>query len=102
MSVLRGVDPEAGLADPLEAGDDRDLAVDVLEGEAQDRGRAVLLLGDVGDEALVLEDAGDLALGPRRRDDHLGVAGPRRVPDAGEHVRDGIGDVHRFPTSSTW
>ena len=33
---LARVDPQAGLADPLEAGDDRDLAVDVLEGDAQD------------------------------------------------------------------
>ena len=40
------------------------------------RRRAVLLLADVGDEALVLEDAGDLALGPRRRHDDLGVARP--------------------------
>ena len=35
---LAGVDPQAGLADALEPGDDRDLAVDVLEREAEDRG----------------------------------------------------------------
>src|SRR3954447_3210574 len=79
---LARVDAQAGLADPLEAGDDRDLAVDVLEGDAQDRCGTVLLLADVGDEALVLEDAGDLALGARRRDDNLGMSCPRRVPDA--------------------
>src|ERR1700675_3142349 len=92
---LARVDAQAGLADPLEAGDDRDLPVDVLEGDAQVGGRAVLLLADVGDEAFVLEDAGDLALGPRRGDDHFGVSCPGRVPDAREHVRDRIGDVHR-------
>src|SRR4029079_213574 len=59
---LAGIDTQAGLADALEAGHDRDLAVDVLEGQAEDRDRSVLLLGDVGDEALGLEDAGDLAL----------------------------------------
>src|SRR5918994_7300574 len=81
---LARVDAQPGLADPLEAGDDRDLPVDVLEGDAQERRGAILLLADVGDEALVLEDAGDLTLGPRRRDDHFGMARPRRVPDARE------------------
>src|SRR5436190_5460015 len=92
---LARIDAQAGLADPLEAGDHGDLPVDVLEGDAQDRPGAVLLLADIGDEALVLEDAGDLALGPRRRDDHFRVPCPGRVPDAREHVRDRIGDVHR-------
>src|SRR6476661_7350901 len=98
---LACIDTQAGLADALEAGHDRDLAVDVLEGQAKDRDRSVLLLGDVGDEALGLEDAGDLALGPRRGHDHFGVACARGVPDAREHVRDRVGDVHRSPTNST-
>src|SRR5215207_202625 len=98
---LARVHTQAGLADALEAGHDGDLPVDVLEGQAQDRGRSVLVLADVGDEALVLEDASDLTLRPRGGDDHFGVACPRRVPDAREHVRDRVGDVHRFPTSST-
>src|SRR6478735_1377770 len=99
---LARIDAQAGLADPLEAGDHGDLPVDVLEGDAQVGRRAVLLLADVGDEALVLEDAGDLALGPRGRHDHFRVPCPGRVPDAREHVRDRVGDVHRSPTSSTW
>src|SRR4249919_941021 len=99
---LARVDAQAGLRDPLEAGDDRDLPVDVLEGDPQVGRRAVLLLADVGDEALVLEDAGDLTLGPRGGDDHIRVPCPRRVPDSREHVSDRVGDVHRFPTSSTW
>src|SRR5918995_241416 len=74
---LARVDTQAGLADPLEAGDDRDLPVDVLERDAQERRGPILLLGDVGHEALVLEDAGDLALGPRRRDDDIGVSRAR-------------------------
>src|SRR4029077_3471837 len=99
---LARVDAQAGLADPLEAGDDRDLPVDILEGDSQVGRRAVLLLADVGDEALVLEDASDLTLGPRGGDDHVRVPCPRRIPDSREHVRDRVGDVHRFPTSSTW
>src|SRR5260221_10196201 len=46
---LARVDAQAGFADPLEAGNDRDLAVDVLEGEAQHGRGAVLLLADIGD-----------------------------------------------------
>src|SRR5512140_247233 len=82
---LAGVHPEPGLADPLETADDRHLAVDVAQGQPQDVLRAVLLLGNLGDEAFGLEDAGDLALGPGSRDDDLGVAGPRRVPGGGQH-----------------
>src|SRR6476661_3612950 len=98
---LAGVDPEAGLADPLEARHHRHLAVDVLEGEPQDERRALLLLADVGDEALGHEDAGDLALGPRRGHDDLRVPRPGGVAHAGEHVRNRVGNVHRVPTSST-
>src|SRR5882672_7127599 len=45
---LARVDTQARLADALEAGDDRDLAVNILEGEAEHGRRAVLLLLDVG------------------------------------------------------
>src|SRR6188472_2089183 len=44
---LARVDTQARLADPLEPGDDRHLAVDVLELEAQDRGGPGLLLAHV-------------------------------------------------------
>src|SRR6476646_5149663 len=91
---LAGIHPEAGLADPLQPGHDRHLAVDVLEGQLEDDRRTVLGFADVGDEALVLEDPGDLALRPRRRDDDLGVARPGGVPHAGQHVGNRIGDVH--------
>src|SRR5690349_22331320 len=72
---LAGVDPQARLADPLQPGDDRHLAVNVLESQAKDEPWAVLLLADVGDEALVLENPGDLALGPGGRHDDLLVPG---------------------------
>src|SRR4029079_4596446 len=98
---LAGVDPEAGLADPLEARHHRALAFGALEWEPHDESRALLLLADVGDEALVHEDAGDLALGPRRGHDDLRVPRPGGVAHAGEHVRNRVGNVHRVPTSST-
>src|SRR3954464_10322676 len=91
---LAGVDPQPGLADALQPGHDRHLAVDVLQGQVEDDAGAILLLADVGDEALVLEDAGDLALRPRCGHDDLGVARPGGVPHAGQHVGDRVGDVH--------
>src|SRR5215207_7864693 len=98
---LARVDTQARLADPLEPGDDGHFAVDVLELEPQDRGGPRLLFAHVGNEALVLEDAGDLALRARRRHDHFGVARPRRVPNARQHVRNRVGNIHRSLTSST-
>src|SRR5690349_9377727 len=50
---LPGIHPEAGLADALEPRHDGHLAVDILERDAQHGGRAILLLADIGDEALV-------------------------------------------------
>ena len=63
-------------------------------------GRPLALLADVGDEAFLLEDPRDLALGARGGDDDLRVARPGRVADTREHVRDRVGDVHLL-TSST-
>ena len=91
---LARVHAQARLADPLEARDDRHLAVDVLHPQPEELGGAVALLAPVGDEAFLLEDAGDLALGARGRHDHLGVAGAGGVADPREHVRDRVGDVH--------
>src|SRR5215203_1808701 len=64
VRLLR-VDAKTGLADPLEARDDRHLAVDVLELQTQEGGRPIALLADVGDEAFLLEDPRNLALGAR-------------------------------------
>src|SRR5438874_2675173 len=69
---LAGVHAQPRLADPLEAADDRHLAVDVAQREPQHMAGPGLLLGDLGDEALGHEDPGDLALRPRCRDDDLG------------------------------
>src|SRR3954470_14275856 len=70
---LARVHAQAGLADPLEARDDRHLAVDVLQLQVQHLTGAHALLAEAGDEAFLHEDARDLALGARGGDDHLGV-----------------------------
>src|SRR5665647_1141147 len=98
---LAGVDAEAGLADALEPGEDRCLAVDVLEVEREDGVDPVAALAEGGDEALIDEDACDLELHPGCRHDHLEVVRARRIADTREHVRDRIGDVHGRLTSST-
>src|SRR3954464_3732600 len=80
VGLLR-VDAQARLADPLEARDDRHLAVDILELDPEHLGRPRSLLVDVGDEAFLLEDAGDLALRARGRHHDLRVTRPGRVAD---------------------
>ena len=86
----------------FEPGHDGRLPVDVLEVEPQELRGPVALLAEAGDEPLLHEDAGDLALDAGRRDDHLEVLRPRRVADPREHVGDRIGHVHRRLTSWTW
>src|SRR5438445_8864177 len=52
---LAGVDPQPGLADPLQPGDDRGLAVDVLQRQPEQLRRALPLLRELRDKALVAE-----------------------------------------------
>src|SRR3954447_11096346 len=91
---LARIHAQARLADPLEARDDRHLAVDVLHVQPEDGAGTFLLLAPVRDEALLREDASDLALGPGGRHDHVHVTCACRIPAPREHVRDRIGDVH--------
>src|SRR5205814_7479970 len=90
-TVLARVDPPTRLGDALQARDDP-LAVPA-ELEVDDQGIEGFALLDVvvPDVALLLQEAGDLHLHPRAR--HLGLLVERlvRVPDAGEHVCDRIG-----------
>jgi hypothetical protein len=58
---LVAVDPAAGARDPLDAVNDRLAVVGVLQVDAKDVLRLSLFELVVGDETLVLEDAGDLA-----------------------------------------
>jgi len=58
MSVLRAYTRSPGLLIRFSPDTTGTLPVDVLQGQVEDDCRTVLLLADVGDEALVLEDAG--------------------------------------------
>src|SRR6266536_4984305 len=100
--VLPRVDPAARLGDALQARDDPLAVPTELEVDDQGIEGFALLHVIVPDVALLLQEAGDLDLHPRAR--HLGLLVERlvRVPDAGEHVCDRIGQHVFSPTSSTW
>src|SRR5438876_1606562 len=101
---LAGVDPQARPADAPDARDRGGLAADVLQLHHELRaGREHFALlrglplargfGRVsGDEALGLQDPGDLDLDPARRDHHVLVAGAGGVADPREHVAHRIVD----------
>ena len=93
--ALAAVDAAAGLAHALQVGDDPLPAWAVLQEDADRALPAVVDVPVVGDVALVLEDARDLRLQPGSRHVDLGQPRPHPVPDAGDHVRDGIRHVHR-------
>src|SRR5579859_1557562 len=102
---LAGVHAQTRPADAPDARDRGRLAADVLElhHELGAGGKHLALLRGLAlarglgrvaaDEALGLQDAGDLDLHPARRDQHVLVPRGRGVPDPGEHVADRI--VHR-------
>src|SRR5215204_4684836 len=91
-----GVDPEARLADPADAGDRALTVAAVLERDRQDLADAVLVVGHVegGDVALLLEDLSDallqLAVGHR----NLVVVRLIGVAQTSQHVCDRVGHRH--------
>src|ERR1035437_2137536 len=93
---LARINAQTWLADALQPRNDGGLAIDVLQRDTQHRSWAFLLLANFGDEALLQKDSGNLPLGSRGRDDNFRVPRPRRVADASQHVRNRIGDVHRY------
>src|SRR6185503_1601685 len=93
--ALAAVDAAAGLAHALQVGDHALPAGAVAEEDAQSALPAVVDQPEVRDVALVLQDAGDLGLQLGRGDVDLDQPRPHPVPDAGDHVRDGIRHVHR-------
>src|SRR5439155_22180905 len=89
------VNAAAGLALAVDGVDDLRAVHGVLELDANLALLAVVDLVELLDVALVLEDlrdaGADLAVG----DEHEAPTDPVGVPDAGEHVRDGVLIVHR-------
>src|SRR5262245_24957336 len=101
--VLAAVDPAAGTAHALEVGDHPLHARAVLQEDADPALPPFGLLEglEVRHVTLVLEDACDLDLQLRGGNVHSGKSGPDPVPDPGDHVRDGIGHVHRVTSTSS-
>ena len=90
-----GIHAQAGLGHPAQVGDDLLLAgLDVLQGDADDALGPVADGLEVLDIALVQQNLGDGLLHVGSGDIHGVMLGVVRVADAGEHIRNGIGDLH--------
>ena len=92
--VSTGIDTQAGLGDAAQAGDNLLLAGVVLQGNADNALGAVVDELEVLDIALVQQDLRDGLLHVGRRHVHGVMLGVVRVADAGEHIRNGIRNVH--------
>ena len=92
--VSARINAEAGLAHAAQALDGLLFAGEILEGDADDALGTVVDHLEVLDVALVEKDLGDglLHLGRRNVDGlMLGASG---VADAGQHIGNGVGDLH--------
>src|SRR5215217_3359094 len=98
------VEALARARDAPQARDHALAAVGVLQRDADDLARPPglgRLDREVVDVALLLEDAGHLALEPRRRDVDGLVRGGDRVADPREEVRDGVSHRHGVTSCSS-
>src|SRR5688500_13147023 len=99
--VLAAVLAQARARDALQALDHR-LAFEVLQRDLEFGLGAVLGHAEVADVALALQHLGDRDLGLGRRHFHRRLADGGRIPDADQHVGDGISHAHfLFPFLST-
>ena len=89
-----GVDTQAGLGDALEALDGLLLAGEILEGDADDALGAVLDQLEGLDVALSQKDLSDSLLHLGSGDVNSVVLGGAGIADTGQHVGDGVGDLH--------
>src|SRR4051794_22754733 len=95
QAILACVDPTTRFRDALEIGDHALAAAAVLQVDHKRLVRGAVLDVVVADVALLLEQAGDLLLHARVRHLHVVVERAVRIPDAAQHVCDGIGQ-HGF------
>ena len=98
--VRAGVNAQAGLADAAETGNDLLLAGVVLQGDADDALGAVVDELEALDIALVQENLSDALLHVGSGDVDGLMLGAVRVADAGQHIRNGVCDVHGMFSSS--
>jgi len=89
-----GVDTQARLGDAAKTGNDLLLVAQVLQGDVDHALLAVLLNGVCLDIALVEQDLGNVLLEVGSGDIHSFVLCRVRIPDSGEHICNGIGDLH--------
>ena len=89
-----GIDAQTGLGHPAQAAEDLLLAGIVLQGDADHALRAVVDQLEVLDIALFQQDLRDGLFHVGRGDIHGVMLGVVRVADPGQHIRNGIGDVH--------
>src|SRR5699024_2625825 len=92
--VRAGIDAETGLADTTQAGENLLLAGVVLQGDTDDTLGAVVDELEALDIALVQQDLSNALLHVGSRNVDGFMLGVVRVADAGEHIRNRIGDMH--------
>ena len=89
-----GVDPQAGLGDALQAGQSGLLLRQVLQGDVNDALIAVVHQREGLDVALVQQNLRNGLLQVGSGDIHSVVLSRVGVPDTGQHICYGIGDLH--------
>ena len=91
--ICADVNAETGLADTAKAGDDLVLAI-VLQGDV-DRALGTIVNDLIAlDVALVQQNLSDALLHVGSGDIHSVMTGTVCVADAGEHIRNGVSDMH--------
>src|SRR5215208_2169308 len=96
--VLRHVAAPARAGDALHAADHRVAVLGVAEADPDHLTHPRGLHAEVGDIALLLEDAGHLALQAGRGDVHLLVLGEERVADPVQVIGDRVGQHQMTPS----
>ena len=91
-----GIHSQAGLGDAAQAGDDLLLLGQVLEGDVDHALVAVIDHGVGLDVALVQQNLGNSLLQIGSGDIHGFVLCRVRIPDTGQHICYGIGDLHVY------
>src|SRR5579884_3799166 len=98
---MPGVSSQAGSADALDSGNDRYPVGGVLEDDT-DVGILLFRDAEVLDETLILEDLCDRELHPGVRELRRGIASNGRIPNASQHIGDGVSRFHVCSRITSW
>src|ERR1700722_7092797 len=100
---LANIIPAAGARDALDTGYHGRIVGSVLQIDLNDFLHAFFGHFEVGDVALLFEDAGNLGLELRRRHVHFGVARRHGVAHPGQHICNRItSHMDGYPPSTSW